>query len=162
VRFLGTETGLPGGLEQWAQLRGPGRALGGVLFDLRAGEPGNSLRGAWRCRSTLTAEGPPGYRPGPERAELESALRLPEHQGRAVFTVWASGSDDWLRVDERELSLHRGRNDAALPLHVPNGVVKLSLRASPGAFIELIGLVPRSPDVPLPAPEPEPHASAGE
>src|SRR5262249_34202766 len=56
LRFLGTETGVPGGLEQWAKLSGAARAGGNQLLDLRLGKQPSSLRGAWACRATLNSD----------------------------------------------------------------------------------------------------------
>ncbi|MET0384764.1 MAG: HEAT repeat domain-containing protein, partial [Polyangiales bacterium] len=154
VRFLGTETGLPGGLEQWARLRGSGRVLGGVLIDMRAGARSASLRGTWSCRGTTAPDSPAGCRPAGGKAELEAPRSLPDGQGRVVFTVWASSGDDWLRVHRHELQLHRGRNEVAVPIHAGAGATRFPVQASQGAFIELIGIVPRAADVPPPPPEP--------
>jgi arylsulfatase A-like enzyme len=156
IRFLGTETGLPGGLEQWARLQnGPGRSAGGQLFELRKGvvQPG-MFHGDWPCRKRVTLEGPPGCRPSSGRTDMVIPKRLLPGDGRAVFTVWASSSSDWLRVSDREFPLHRGRNELAYALKRPIAAT-LPLRASAGAFIELIGLVPKTADIPPPPPEPQ-------
>ncbi|MEY4582734.1 MAG: hypothetical protein RL701_7437 [Pseudomonadota bacterium] len=156
VQLLGTETGLPNGLEQWAALHGPGRLGNATLLDLRVGATPAQLHGTWVCRRALGGEAslPAGCRPGAPRADLTLPLRLPDPQVRVAFTVWASGSDEWLRVGNREIDLHRGRNELALPLRIERGRLQLPLRASSEAFIGLIGIVPRSPDVAPPAPEP--------
>lgn len=153
VRFLGTETGLPGGLEQWAKLRGPGRALGGVLLDLRQGNK-QGLHGDFRCRSSVTPEGPPGCRPAGNNAELVFQHRLPPGELRVVLTVWGQSTSDWVRVLDHELQLHRGRNELSLLIKSAPGRASLPMRASPGSYIELVGVMPRSPDIPPPAPEP--------
>ena len=153
IRFLGTETGLPGGLEQWARLRGAGRALGGVLVDLRQGAKG-MLRGDFRCRNAVTADGPPGCRPGQANTDLLFTHRLPPGELRVSFTVWGQSTSDWLRVADQELALHRGRNEVSVLIKNGQGRSALPLRASPGSYVELVGVVPRSPDVPPPPPEP--------
>jgi hypothetical protein len=152
VRFLGTESGLPGGLEQWARVRGPGHA-GGALIDLRTGTRAQGLKGEWTCRSKTTSEGPPGCRPGPGKADVVVAGRVPRGDGRLVAVVWASGNDDWVRLGEREFELRRGRNELALPISTHLRPA-LAVRASPNSFVELIGMVKKSPDVAPPPPEP--------
>ena len=165
LQFLGTETGLPGGLEHWAQLRASTHTPTptATLFDVRSGPVPRAFRGQWTCRRATKSAvhgAPPGCRPGPGRAELTLPLHLPKQEGRAAFTVWASGSDEWLSVSGREFQLHRGRNELALPMQLERGHLLMSLRASPGAYIELIGVVPRSPDIPPPPPEPFAQVSA--
>jgi arylsulfatase A-like enzyme/HEAT repeat protein len=155
VRFLGTETGLPGGLEHWAQLQGgQGRSAGGQLFDLRRGAvvPPGMYHGEWTCRKKMSSDGPPGCRPNSGRTQLQLPRRLLPGEGRVVFAVWASSSSDFLRVAEREYALHRGRNELAYPLKRPIPAT-LPVQASPNAFIELIGLVPKTPDIAPPPPE---------
>jgi hypothetical protein len=156
VRFLGTETGLPGGLEQWAQLQGgPGRSAGGQLYDLRRGaaQPG-IFHGEWLCRKRVTLDGPPACRPNSGRTLVQLPRRLLPGDGRIVFAVWASSSSDWLRFADREFALHRGRNELALALKRPVPAT-LAVQASPTAFVELIGLVPKTADIPPPPPEPQ-------
>jgi hypothetical protein len=165
LQFLGTETGLPRGLEHWAQLRASARtpSPSALLFDLRSGPTPRVFRGQWTCRRAAKSaphSAPPGCRPGPARAEFALPLHLPKQEGRAAFTVWASGSDEWLSVSGREFELHRGRNEVALPVQLERGQLLISLRASAGAYIELLGVVPRSADIPPPPPEPYAQASA--
>lgn len=152
VRLLGTETGLPGGLLQWAKLSGAARVPGGLLLDLRRGSPPNVVRGEWFCRKR--SEPLPGCRPVSQRAELRLPKRLLAGEGRLVLSVWASGGSDWLRIAGREVDLHRGRNDVSLPLARNALQAPLAVSASAGAFIELIGFVNRSADIPPPPPDP--------
>jgi HEAT repeat protein len=156
VRFLGTETGLPGGLDQWAVLQGgTGRAAGGQLYDLRRGVlPPGVFHAEWVCRKRVTLDGPPACRPNSGRTLVQLPRRLVPGDGRIVFSAWASSSSDWLRIADREFALHRGRNELALSLKKPVPAT-LSVTASPTAFIELIGLVPKSADIPPPPPEPQ-------
>lgn len=156
VRFLGTDSGLPGGLEQWARLRGP--RAGGALIDLRHGTKPAGLRGDWTCRATMTSDGPPGCRPGPGRADVTMAGRLAQGDARLVAVAWASGNDEWIQLGDREFELRRGRNEVALTLS-GRGHNSLGVRASGNSYLELIGVVKRSPDVPPPPPQPVALAS---
>jgi arylsulfatase A-like enzyme len=156
VKFLGTETGLPGGLEQWAQLQGgAGRNAGGQLFDLRKGAviPPGMFHGEWTCRKRTTLDGPPACRPNIGRTQIQLPRKLIPGDGRVVLSVWATSTSDWLRIADREYPLHRGRNELAYPLKRPLPAT-LPVRASAHAYIELIGLVPKAADVPPPPPEP--------
>jgi arylsulfatase A-like enzyme/HEAT repeat protein len=156
VRFLGTETGLPGGLDQWAVLQaGTGRSVGAQLYDLRRGAiPPGIFHGEWVCRKRVTLDGPPACRPNSGRTMVQLPRRLLPGDGRIVFSAWASSSSDWLRIADREFALHRGRNELALSLKKPVPAT-LTVTASPTAFIELIGLVPKTADIPPPPPEPQ-------
>mgnify|MGYP006778258943 FL=1 len=77
-----------------------------------------------------------------------------------MFTVWGQSTSDWLRVLDQELQLHRGRNEISVLIKSAQGRAALPLRASAGTYIELVGVVPRSPDIAPPAPEP--YVAAGD
>lgn len=156
VKLLGTETGLPGGLEHWAQLQGgPGRNAGGQLYDLRKGPlPPGIFHGEWACRRRTTLEGPPACRPQSGRTQVQLPRKLIPGEARVVVAAWATSSNDWLRLGEREYALHRGRNEIAYTIKRPMPAT-LPIKASANAYIELIGLVPRTPDIPPPPPEPQ-------
>jgi len=162
VRWLGTESGLPGGLAQWSSFHGRAREVpGSVLLDLRSGGALPSwVRGRWRCRKPQDGE-PLGCQPTPGELRMPTKLR---RGGRAVFSVWASGKSGSLRVGSKPWLLHPGRNEIALALPAPRGRAArgLSVRASDGVFVELIGLVPRTADIPAPAPEPQPGPDAAD
>ena len=156
VKLLGTETGLPGGLDYWAQLQGgPGRNAGGQLYELRKGAiPPGLFHGEWTCRKRTTLDGPPACRPNTGRTQVQLPRRLIPGEGRVVLSAWASSSNDWLRINDREYTLHRGRNEIAYPLKRPIPAT-LPIRASANAYVELIGLVPKTADIPPPPPEPQ-------
>jgi serine/threonine protein kinase len=147
VRFLGTPTGLTGGVDQWARSSHFGPIAGAELLDFRRGaQPSSTLvRGEWSCRARLTASGPPGCRPVSSAGLQLSHKSLPG-AGRLVASVWAASSSEWLRIGERELSLHRGRNETSVEI-LPSDTA-IAVQASANAFIELIGVVPQSPDLP--------------
>jgi hypothetical protein len=80
--------------------------------------------------------------------------RLVPGDARVVFSVWAAGVGDWLRIADHDYPLHRGRNELGFTQKRPVPAT-LAVRASPGAYIELIGLVPKTADIPPPPPEPD-------
>jgi arylsulfatase A-like enzyme len=153
-RLLGTETGVPGGLELLAALGGPTNGQH-CLIDLRHGKPSAALRGHWSCQdSQPSAAAPGGCTPAGNALLAWNAGQTPKLEARALFSVWASGSSEWLRVDEHAFPLRRGRNEIAFPLPAQREARHWAVSASSGVRIELIGVMPRADDVPPPAPEP--------
>jgi hypothetical protein len=95
----------------------------------------------------------PGCAPASGAAISFARTNLPKGDSRALFSVWADQPDDWLQIDERKFDLRRGHNDLsfALPAAAPR---HWQVSASPGSRIALIGVVPRTDDIPSPPPEP--------
>jgi arylsulfatase A-like enzyme len=154
-RLLGTETGLPGGLALWAGMGGPVSASRGHLLDLRRSKTNAALRGHWSCEvAPLTAAVPPGCSPSGDAALTFTRGQTPKVEARVLFSVWASGSSEWLRVDDQAFPLRRGRNEIAFAAPASRDARRWSISASAGVRVELVGVVPRSEDIPPPAPEP--------
>jgi arylsulfatase A-like enzyme len=162
-RFLGTETGVPGGLEQWSRLGQTARAPFAQLWDLRKNIVQPVLRGHWTCRATPDANGPAGCRPGGEKSELSAAPKLArDGKARVVFAATAANSGDWLRLGEQDFDLHRGRNEVSLAVvAAKNGRVQLPVRTNGHVVLELVGVVRAAPDIPPPAPEPYDDSDSG-
>jgi arylsulfatase A-like enzyme len=153
VRLLGTETGVPGGLEHWAAVGG-GHGRHGYLLDLRGGHRGSALRGTWTCQAAR-ADSAPGCSPGPRASLSFSIGPLAKIETRALLNVWADTSAEWLQAANQTFVLRQGRNELAFPIEVRPGQGYSPAHASSGVRVELIGIVPRTADIPAPAPEPQ-------
>jgi hypothetical protein len=97
---------------------------------------------------------PPGCSPSGDATLAFTHGQAPKLEARVLFSVWASGSSEWLRVDDQAFPLRRGRNEIAFSAPASHDARHWSISASTSVRIELVGVVPRSEDIPPPAPEP--------
>jgi HEAT repeat protein len=166
LRMLGTETGVPGGLDLWLSLGGNASGSHGFLFDLRKvyAEPAATsggvrarevLRGAWEC-----TEAEIGCRPGTgasgaagARIELRTGLS-PRGPSRFIADVSAAGSGEFLELGGERLRLRAGENQIALALPESRGARKLAVSSSPDVRMRLFAIVPHVEDIAPPPPEP--------
>jgi arylsulfatase A-like enzyme/HEAT repeat protein len=165
LRMLGTETGVPGGLDLWLTLAGPFTGSHGFVFDLRrvfdehAATSGTRarevLRGAWEC-----TESEVGCRPGTgptgengARIELRSGL-APRGPSRFIADVTAASSGEFLVLDGERMRLRAGDNSIAIALPEARGSRKLTVSSSPGVRMRLFAIVPHADDIAPPPPEP--------
>jgi arylsulfatase A-like enzyme len=154
LRFLGTETGLPGGLEQWANVAGPQRGARGHLYDLRQSNRDNPLQGTWNCHPTEPDGQPAGCSPTRGAALRMTHVPSLRGQARALLQVWSTGATQSLRVGPEEFALRRGRNELSFAVQIDRpALLRWPVRSNPSVTIELVGIVPRQPDIPSPPPE---------
>jgi arylsulfatase A-like enzyme len=167
LHFLGTETGLPGGLEQWASVGGAQRGARGQLYDLRQSSRDNPLQGSWNCHPTQPDGHPAGCTP--VRGAALRLIHVPSTRGqaRALLQVWSASAAQSLQIGPEEFALRRGRNELSFAVQIDRPAsLRWPVRASANVTLELVGIVPRQPDIPPPAPEeplaePTPNADGG-
>ncbi len=169
LRMLGTETGVPGGLELWRSLGGSFAGPKGLLFDLRnalqdaaarGGAPGiasarSLLRGAWEC-----TEPELGCRPGagdagetPAYVDLRPGI-VPRGAARFIADVDAADSGEFLEIEGQRIALRRGESSIAVSLSFSRGNRQIELRSSPAVYVRMFGVVPHEEDIAPPPPEP--------
>ncbi|HEY2733854.1 MAG TPA: sulfatase-like hydrolase/transferase, partial [Polyangiales bacterium] len=151
--LLGTETGVPGGLELWASYGGPATGPRGHLLDLRSVKHNAALHGAWDC-DALPPTDPPGCTPRSDAALVFARGQTPSGEARAQLRVWARGTNEWLHLSDQAFALRRGYNDLAFALKPQRDQRRWPIGASRGVRIQLVGILPRVNDIPAPAPEP--------
>jgi hypothetical protein len=148
-RFLGTGSGVPGGvgLLQDAGPAALARAGGAQLAAAKA-----LRRGDWQCEAR-------GCRPLPG-ASLLLPRNAPPGCALCVLRVQVEGTARKLVLDTRVKYLNAGPNELGVPIEHARGTT-LQLSADEGVWLEAFATVPCREDVPPPAPEPWSASAAG-
>jgi arylsulfatase A-like enzyme len=168
LRMLGTETGVPGGLEMWLALGGTFTGAHGFLFDLRhtldssavhgrvpSGHKPDVLRGSWECNEPEVGCRPGVGPAGETAAQIDLRYGLsPRGPVRFIADVVAAGSGEFLDLDGERTTLRSGDSTVGISLGPQRGPRRIVLRSSPGVRIRMFGIVPHAEDIAPPPPEP--------
>jgi arylsulfatase A-like enzyme len=141
-RFLGTASGVPGGVGLLSDAGAAALARAGGA-ELQAASA--LRRGEWQCETR-------GCRPL-SGATLLLPRSAPRGSAQCVLRVQVEGTARRLEVDARVHYLNAGPNELSLALEHARGS-KLALSADEGVWLVAFAAVPSSEDVPPPAPEP--------